>query len=213
MPSIISIEGNIGAGKSTLLNRIQARINQTPNMKRQIHIIPEEIDVWNKFRENDKGLLELFYENKSKYCYPFQILTFLTLTFDLMGAYKSVGYNDIIICERSPVGNVNVFGELLYKNGFISEIQMNILRYLANGLMVPVDNIVYLKTSVNECLRRVEDRDRTGEDMITIDYLKEVENRYNEFMETVPHHKIETDEDIDAFIEMMFTDKEISIDI
>lgn len=213
MPVIISIDGNIGAGKSTLLNRIQARVNKTPNMKRQIHIIPEEIEVWNKFRENDKGLLELFYEDKPKYCYPFQILTFLTLTYDLMGAFKSVGENDIIICERSPIGNINVFGEMLYKDGFLSEIQWNILKYLANGMMVAVDKIVYLKTSVNECLRRVEDRDRDGEQKITKEYLQEVEDRYNTFMDSVPHHKIETDEEIDAFIEMMFTEKELSIDI
>lgn len=210
MPCIIAIDGNIGAGKSTIITKIQQRINATPDKERKIHLITEELFVWEKFRENSKGMLELFYEDKTKYGFKFQVLALLTLTMDLMGAYKSVGANDIIICERSPVTNINVFGKMLYDNKQITELEWNLLKYIANCLMVSVDKLVYLKTPVTECLRRVQHRDRIGEEDIDLNYLTQVHQHYEDFMNGIDHHKLETDEDIDDFLDMMFnTEREI----
>jgi deoxyadenosine/deoxycytidine kinase len=210
MPCIIAIDGNIGAGKSTIISKIQERINATPETYRTIHIITEELLVWEKFRENEMGMLELFYKDKTKYGFKFQVLALLTLTMDLMGAYKSVGANDIIICERSPVTNINVFGKMLFDNKHITEMEWNLLKYIGNCLMVPVDKIVYLKTPVTECLRRVQHRDRIGEEDIDLNYLTQVHQHYEDCMNKIDHHKIQTDEDIEDFIDMMFnTEREI----
>jgi deoxyadenosine/deoxycytidine kinase len=94
---IISIEGNIGAGKSTLLERIQRRAIQENN--KRIHIIPESLDVWDKVKEGNKSILQLFYENKKKYAMSFQILCFLTLTYNMMGEIQKLGKNDIVLIE------------------------------------------------------------------------------------------------------------------
>ena len=151
---IISIEGNIGAGKSTLLQKIQERVIQENN--KHIIIIPESLDIWNEIKEGDKSIFQLFYENKSKYGFAFQILTFLTITYNMMGQLQKMGKKDTIIIERSPISNIMIFGQMLYDDKIIGDAEFSILKYLVNGLMMPVDKIVYLRSTPEECMERVK---------------------------------------------------------
>jgi deoxyadenosine/deoxycytidine kinase len=199
---IISIEGNIGAGKSTLLERIQKRAIQENNKK--IHIIPEALDIWEKFKEGDKSILQLFYDDKKRYGLPFQILCFLTMTYNMMGEIQRLGSKDIVIVERSPISNIAVFAQMLYDDKIISEVEWSVLKYMANGMMMPVDKIVYLKSEPAKCLERVQMRNREGEEHIDLKYLKRVHNQYEDWLKGVQHETIETQDEMQKFIDELF---------
>jgi deoxyadenosine/deoxycytidine kinase len=199
---IISIEGNIGGLKTTLLNRIQKRAIEK-NAK-NIHIVPEALDIWDKIKEGDKSILELFYEDKKKYAVPFQMLTFLTITYNIMGEMQRLSKDKIVIVERSPISNISVFGQMLYEDKIIGEAEWSILKYMANGLMMPVDKIVYLRSRPDDCMQRVRQRGRDGEESITLEYLEKVHKRHEDWLSEVQHETIETPDEIDRFIDRLF---------
>jgi deoxyadenosine/deoxycytidine kinase len=72
------------------------------------------------------------YENKKKYAVPFQMLTFLTITYNLMGEMQRMTKDKIVIIERSPISNIEIFGRMLYDDGIIGEAEWSILKYMAN---------------------------------------------------------------------------------
>jgi deoxyadenosine/deoxycytidine kinase len=200
--SIISIEGNIGAGKSTLLQKIQKRAIQENN--KNIIIIPESLDIWNEIKEGDKSIFQLFYENKNKYALAFQILTFLTITYNMMGQLQKIGKKDTIIIERSPISNIVIFGQMLYDDKIIGEAEWSILKYMVNGLMMPVDKIVYLRSTPDECMERVKERNREGEQDIELDYLQTIHDKHEAWLDTMQHETIETTDEMQRFIDRLF---------
>jgi len=199
---IISIEGNIGAMKSTLLERIQKRAIQENN--KTIHIIPESLDIWDKIKDGDKSIFQLFYENKNKYGFAFQILTFLTITYNMMGELQKLAKKDTILIERSPISNIIIFGQMLYDDKIIGEAEWSILKYMANGLMMPVDKIVYLRSTPAECLLRIEQRDREGEQDISLEYLQKIHDKHEKWLEDFQHETLETPDEIQRFIDRLF---------
>jgi len=199
---IISIEGNIGAGKSMLLERIQKRAIQDNN--KHIHIIPESLDIWEKIKEGEKNILELFYENKSKYAMSFQVLTFLTITYNMMGEIQRLSNKDTVIIERSPISNILIFGKMLYDDKIIGEVEWSILKYMANGLMMPVDKIVYLRSNPDDCLERIRIRNRDGEQDIQLSYLQNIHDKHEEWLATIQHETIESTDEMQRFIDRLF---------
>ena len=199
---IISIEGNVGATKSTLLERIQQRCIQENN--KHIHIIPESLDIWNKIKEGDKNILQLFYDDKKKYAMSFQILTFLTMTYNMMGEIQRLGKKDTVIIERSPISNIAIFAQMLYDDKIIGEVEWSVLKYMANGLMMPVDKIVYLRSNPEECLERVQRRAREGEENISLSYLERVHKQHEDWLAQVQHETIESPDEIQRFIDRLF---------
>ena len=71
---IISIEGNIGSGKSTLLNLLREKYKENQH----IIFVDEPVSEWNKIKDGEKSILELFYGDKDKYSFTFQILAYIT---------------------------------------------------------------------------------------------------------------------------------------
>lgn len=199
---IISIEGNIGAGKSTLLQKIQERVIQENN--KHILIIPESLDIWNQIKEGDKSIFQLFYENKTKYGFAFQILTFLTITYNMMGQLQKMGKKDTIIIERSPISNIMIFGQMLYDDKIIGEAEFSILKYMVNGLMMPVDKIVYLRSTPDECMERIKERNREGEEDISSAYLQNIHDKHEIWLDTLQHETIETTDEMQRFIDRLF---------
>ena len=68
---IISIEGNIGSGKSTLLNLLKEKYND------KVIFVDEPVSEWNDVKDNDKSVLDLFYQDKKTYSFTFQVLAYI----------------------------------------------------------------------------------------------------------------------------------------
>ena len=83
---LISIEGNIGSGKSTLLKIIRETYKDNKN----IIFIDEPVNEWLNIKNSDnKNILELFYNDKKKYSFSFQILAYITRLRKILEAIKN----------------------------------------------------------------------------------------------------------------------------
>lgn len=113
-PIIISLDGNIGAGKSTLLQACKASLGE------KALFIDEPVGEWLTMK-NEKGesLLSLFYSDKKRWSYTFQLtalLTRLKATQEVVALAKEKGRR-VIITERSVSTDRHVFAEMLRDSG------------------------------------------------------------------------------------------------
>lgn len=176
---IILIEGNIGSGKSTLLELLKNKYKG----KEYIRFIDEPVNEWSNIRDKDKSILELFYENKEKYSFTFQILAYITrlrLLLDSIEKYP----NDILICERSIFTDKFVFAKMLKEQGYIDEIQWQIYNYWFDTFKnkVEYNYIIYVNTKPSICFKRIKQRNRNGESDISLDYLEHCHRLHNEWL-------------------------------
>ena len=119
MPNyLISIEGNIGSGKSTIMKYLKKNTN--------FIFLDEPVEEWLRIKDkNDKNCLELFYENKEKNSFWFQIMAYITRLRNLLRAIEEHS-NKIIISERSIFTDHFVFASMLYDSNYLNEMDKNI---------------------------------------------------------------------------------------
>lgn len=196
-PKIISIEGNIGAGKTTILNQIEALLEKSDNHK--IVVLKEPVDVWSTIVDKDnQTILQKFYEDPTKYSFPFQILTFNTRLFQIKKTIEKYPDCEILLCERSLEADLNIFAKMLYEDHLIDDISYQIYLKVYNETVMGynVDQIFYLNIDPNICLYRIKQRDREGEDNIQLEYLDKCKKYHDEWLckKDLPYEVINTSE-------------------
>ena len=176
---IISIEGDIGSGKSFLLKLLREKYKDTKN----VHFVDEPVKEWMTIRDDDKSILELFYGNKEKYSFTFQILAYITRLRLLLDAIEKYP-EDIIICERSIFTDKYVFAKMLREQGYIDNIQWQTYNYWFDTFKEKVDAncIVYVNTVPEICYERIKKRNRNGESDIPLDYLQHCHRLHQEWI-------------------------------
>jgi|688.fasta_scaffold17831_9 deoxyadenosine/deoxycytidine kinase len=161
--TIITIDGNIGSGKTTILNYLHTNYN--------IYIDLEPIEQWKPF-------LDDIYNNNKNY-FNFQIRVWLDRS------WIQEKDNTTIIMERSPYFIRNTFNKYIIDNNLINNQENNIIQELYNktDLIWKSDYYIYIRSSPEKCLERINKRCRENEQNISIDYLNEIhklhEDAYN----------------------------------
>lgn len=171
MYSFITIEGNIGSGKSTLLNRLRKELADTDFV-----FIDEPVDVWQSLKdENGTSLLQLFYQDSSRWGYTLQNTAFITRYMNAMKGMKEVNTNKkiILLSERCVLTDRYVFAEMLRDSNKLSPIEWNVYTfwYEQFAQLIPIKGIIHVNTEPEECIRRIKIRGRLGEENIPKDYL------------------------------------------
>jgi deoxyguanosine kinase len=156
----ITIDGNIGAGKSSILLELHKIYKYNVDL--------EPVDKWlphlTKLYAEDKGYFEfqkIVWEDR---CW-------------LQSKNKD---NTPIILERSPFFTRNTFMNVLYNDKKLTDEEMIILNEMYNltdKLWKP-RIYIYLKTSPNISFKRIENRNRTSENLIKFDYIENLHNAY-----------------------------------
>lgn len=125
-PRRVSIESNIGSGKTNILNGLE--INDM--MK-----IPESRESW------DPWIEDLFYKNKSRWCFATHTKILLDMSFVPTNA----------LTERSPWSVHNVFIRRYYDLGYLTYDEYKLISqmYYTTG-WVP-DVIIYIKVPPKTC--------------------------------------------------------------
>lgn len=175
-PIIISLEGNIGSGKSTLIKLLKERISKWT-------FLFEPVEEWTKVKNNnDKNILDLFYQDKKRWAYTFQNLAFFTRTNQLL---KELSENKIIITERSVLTDKNVFSKILFDQKDMNEIEYKSYLMLIETFnqKVKFHGHIYLKTDIDKTYQRINKRSRSSESEIEIDYLKKLDEYHNLWLE------------------------------
>lgn len=190
---LITIEGNIGSGKSTILTKLKEYYKDNNN----IIFIDEPLMEWQNMKdENDKNLLEHFYEDNEKYSFPFQIYAYITILNKLFEAHNK-NPNAILISERGVKSTMQVFAKMLYDNKKINEIMYKIYKELCNfgntQLLQLIPNLehkmIYIDTNPEVCLERIKSRSRIGETIIAIDYLVLCKKYHDEMMRSATNNQ------------------------
>ncbi len=182
MPMLISIEGNIGAGKSTILNQLKTNF---PNYC----FVDEPVAIWNSIiDENGKSLLETYYHDRFRWSYTFQTCALLNRYHSIQRAVKEspqIAYPStdsdnqcIYISERCMDSDFKCFTRMQHADGAINKMEMEIYELYYNHLRpssMELGGIIYLKVPPETCQQRIRQRNRKGEDALTLDYLRSVD--------------------------------------
>jgi len=172
---IVSIEGNIGSGKSTLLDNLRKYYENDSN----IIFLKEPVDEWDKITdENGVTILKKFYADQEKYSFSFQMMAYVSRLKLLRDTLKNIktnckNKNIIVISERNLYTDKMVFAKMLYDSKKIEEVNYKIYLNWFDTFSdeFPVNKVIYVKTSPENCYERILKRSRSGEDNIPLDYL------------------------------------------
>ena len=162
---LITIDGNIGSGKSTCISNLNSLFPQ-------ILVLQEEI-------KNFGPWLKLYYGNMNRYAMGFQMEVLLSHLEHGKIILQKSNQSKLIISERSPLSCIHVFGQFLLNNNILCQEEQDLcLRYNENYGWMP-DYIVYIQTDPKNCFKRVQKRNRTNENNISLDYLQKIDQLYN----------------------------------
>ena len=177
---VISIEGIIGAGKTSIFEDLKNYFKDKDN----IIFIPEPVNDWLQNKDSKgENILTKFYNNQKRYSFTFQVNALITRVKQLKEALEN-NENSIIIVERSIYTDKNVFCRMLYDDGLIDDIELNIYNNVFNELVkdININGIIYIHCEPSICYQRVKKRDREGENNIPLEYLEKLNTYQQDYL-------------------------------
>jgi len=171
-PFIVSIEGNIGAGKSTMLKFF--------NKYSDVELIPEPVAQWCDV--NGHNLLGKLYEDPKRWSFQFQSYVQLTR----LQLLKKPSNCSVKIIERSIQNNRYCFLENARKEGSLSGAELEVLfswyDWLNSNIGLPLDLIVYLRTSPAVAYERLKARGRKEETGVPMEFIESLHHSYEDWL-------------------------------
>mgnify|MGYP004701840669 CR=1 FL=1 len=162
----IAIAGNIGSGKTTLTGLL------SKHYKWDAHY--EDVDT-NPYLNN-------FYEDMLRWSFNLQVY-FLNSRFrQVVDIRKS---NKTVVQDRTIYEDATIFAPNLHGMGLMSSRDFDnykSLFELMSSFISPPDLLIYLKASVGTLVSQIQKRGRDYETSIRIDYLKKLNERYDEWI-------------------------------
>ena len=179
----IAIAGNIGAGKTTLTKMLAKRYGWTAHF--------EPVD--------NNPYLEDYYNNMTRWSFNLQIY-FLNKRFrDVVEISQS---KDTIIQDRTIFEDARIFAPNLYDMGLMSERDFNNYTDLFDLMLSLVklpDLMIYIRCSIPRLIDHIQQRGRDYEQTMRIDYLRGLNERYEEWIKTYKGHLMIVDGDTTDF--------------
>src|SRR5574344_1365230 len=163
----IAIAGNIGSGKTTLTRLLAKHYVWTPQY--------EDVD-YNPY-------LSDFYNDMQRWSFNLQIY-FLNSRFKGVVEIAKSSLN--VIQDRTIYEDAKIFAPNLHSMGLMDSRDFENYTALFNlmiSLVKAPDLIIYLKSSIPNLVAQIQKRGREYESSIRIDYLKGLNDRYEEWME------------------------------
>ena len=162
----IAIAGNIGSGKTTLTKLLSQHYNWTPKY--------ESVD-YNPY-------LADYYNDMERWSFNIQIYFLNTRFKDIVDISKT---NEVIVQDRSIYEDARIFAPNLHSMGLMSTRDFENYQSLFSlmvSLVNPPDLLIYLRSSISNLVTQIQKRGREYESSIRIDYLKGLNDRYEEWI-------------------------------
>lgn len=163
----IAVAGNIGSGKTTLTRLLAKNYGWTPKY--------EDVDF--------NPYLTDFYNDMQRWSFNLQIY-FLNRRFkDIVAISKS---QENVIQDRTIYEDACIFAPNLHSMGLMSSRDFENYTSLFNlmlSLVQPPDLLIYLKSSIPNLVSQIQKRGREYESGIRLDYLKGLNERYDNWIE------------------------------
>jgi deoxyadenosine/deoxycytidine kinase len=163
----IAIAGNIGAGKTTLTKALAKQFGWTPNFE----------DVENNPYLND------FYNDMQRWSFNLQIFFLNSRLSQLIEIQKGT---QTVIQDRTIYEDAHIFAPNLHEMGLMSKRDFeNYTKFFQTlkNLVNPPELLIYLKASVPTLVGQIQKRGREYEDNIRLDYLKRLNEHYNNWID------------------------------
>ena len=162
----IAIAGNIGAGKTTLTRMLARYYGWEPRF---------ESVTFNPY-------LEYYYKDIPRWSFCLETYFLKERFKDMLSVLEA---KHTIVQDRSLYEGVFVFVRNNYLRGDLSERDYTTYMELFNNLKSLIrlpDMLIYLRKSVPALIEQIQRRGRDYEQMMQIDYLKDLNDRYEEFI-------------------------------
>ena len=162
----IAIAGNIGAGKTSLAGLLAKHYGWEPHY--------EEVD--------QNPYLVDFYEDMKRWAFNLQVY-FLNSRFSQIVQIRNS--NTTVVQDRTIYEDAYIFATNLYDMGLMSKRDFKnyiALFELMTQLIQPPDLLIYLRASVPTLVHQIEQRGRPYEAGIRLNYLKSLNDRYEEWV-------------------------------
>lgn len=200
---LVFIEGNISSGKSTLVRNLQ---------NKGYMVFEEPLKSWINDYKDEEGTnaLKLFYADKKKYGFQFQMMSLYTRWQVIKQALALLsntsdddGETNIVFVERSLLTDRNSFALNLHESGDLTalewkiyndclECKLNDIKHLFEGIEV---GYLYLRTSPSICLQRKIERNNPEEKDIPIEYFILLHEKYDHWLGKISREKDPSDND------------------
>ncbi len=162
----IAIAGNIGSGKTTLTRLLSKHFNWKPNYE----------DVENN------PYLHSFYEDMQRWSFNLQVY-FLNSRFRQVVEIRRTGKN--VIQDRTIYEDAYIFAPNLHAMNLMStrdfQNYISLFELMSSFIQAP-DLLIYLRASVPTLVNQIQSRGREYEESIRLDYLKLLNERYENWI-------------------------------
>ena len=164
----IAIAGNIGSGKTTLAGLLSKHYGWEAHY--------EDVDT-NPYLNN-------FYEDMQRWSFNLQIY-FLNSRFRQIVEIREG--DKTVIQDRTIYEDARIFAPNLHAMGLMSSRDFDnykSLFELMSSFIKPPDLLIYLKASVGTLVSQIQKRGRDYESSIRLDYLKRLNDLYEDWIST-----------------------------
>lgn len=172
----IAIAGTVGVGKSTLANKLG------------------EIFDFKVMHENvaSNPYLDKYYQDFNTWAFHLQIF-FLAERFK--DQKKMFSYGGGFIMDRSIYEDIEIFAKMNYEKGTMSQDDWDTYRSLFEAMVISPyfekpDLIIYLEGDIENIVNRINERGREMEIQTDIEYWRELDNRYKQWIDEITDMKV-----------------------
>ncbi|GAB3181391.1 deoxynucleoside kinase [Telluribacter humicola] len=171
----IAITGNIGAGKTTLTQMLGQHYG------------------WEALYEAVEGnpYLADFYKDMERWAFNLQIY-FLNSRFAQVQRIRSLTYSTTIQ-DRTIYEDAFIFAKNLYDSGIMTQRDFDTYLMLFDTIIKavqPPDLMIYLKADIPKLVHQIKKRGRDFEADISVDYLQNLNNYYEQFASKYDHGRM-----------------------
>lgn len=164
----VAIAGNIGAGKTTLAQKLSHHYGWQTEFEAV---------------ENNPYLAD-FYQDMKKWAFHLQVF-FLNSRLNQVKRIRENSHT--VVQDRSIYEDCFVFAKNLFESGNMSERDYN--NYLAlfdsmSPVVTPPDLLIYLRADIPKLIGQIEKRGRDYEETMRIDYLKTLNQHYEDWIKS-----------------------------
>jgi deoxyadenosine/deoxycytidine kinase len=170
----IAVAGNIGAGKTTLTELLSRHYGWTAHYE----------------SADDNPYLNDFYEDMQRWSFNLQIYFLNSRFSQVLNIVKS---GKTVIQDRTIYEDAEIFAPNLHAMGLMSTRDFQNYKSLfdlMSRLIKAPDLMIYLRASVPTLVNQIQQRGREYENSIRLDYLKQLNERYEAWINRYREGKV-----------------------